>query len=147
MTEQPDAVLTVDAPSDDRAEPSFGEELLEGLREALAFKQGKLAARVRTYQRAGDTWQLVSDEMTTGPALREARTTRIDPPPAYDSARIRAVRAKLRFSQRIFAAALNVSPQTVQAWEQGVRSPSGPTLRLLEIAEQQPETFLSKIGA
>lgn len=128
-------------------EVPLGQALIEGLRQAVAFEQGELPARVRSYQRTDEGWTLVRDEVTTGPALREARAARIVPPPPYDSARIRAVRAKLQFSQRVFAAALNVSPQTVQAWEQGVRSPSGPTLRLLEIAEQQPETFLAKVRA
>ena len=61
--------------------------------------------------------------------------------------RIRALREQLGFSQRTFAAALNVSQQTVSAWEQGVRAPDGPSRRLLEIAEAQPEAFLTRVLA
>jgi hypothetical protein len=38
-----------------------------------------------------------------------------------------------------------VSPDTIRAWEQGKREPDGPTLRLLEVAEQHPEVFLDKV--
>jgi putative transcriptional regulator len=48
-------------------------------------------------------------------------------------------------SQPVFAAALNVSPETVRAWEQGKREPEGPTLRLLEIAEHHSEVFLQRV--
>jgi hypothetical protein len=42
-------------------------------------------------------------------------------------------------------AALHVSPETIRAWEQGKRESDGPTLRLLEVAEQHPEVFLGKM--
>jgi DNA-binding transcriptional regulator YiaG len=126
-------------------QPSFGQRLIESLDDALAYERGELAARTRTYERRGEEWVLASDEVVAGKPRREARVTRIAPPPTYDAARIRAIRDQLRFSQRVFAAALNVSPQTVRAWEQGARIPDGPTLRLLEIAEETPETFLAKI--
>jgi putative transcriptional regulator len=51
----------------------------------------------------------------------------------------------MELSQPVFAAALNVSPDTIRAWEQGKREPDGPTLRLLEVAEQHPEVFLQKV--
>ena len=35
-----------------------------------------------------------------------------------------------------------VSLRTVQDWEQGRRTPSGPAKALLRIAEQQPKAFL-----
>lgn len=50
---------------------------------------------------------------------------------------------ELKISQRLFAAVLNVSPRTVQAWEQNINSPSGPALRLLWLAKQNPRLFLS----
>jgi putative transcriptional regulator len=45
----------------------------------------------------------------------------------------------------VFAAALNVSPDTIRAWEQGKREPDGATRRLLEVAEEYPEVFLGKL--
>lgn len=55
------------------------------------------------------------------------------------------MRDKLNFSQQVFVAALTVSDGTVKAWEQGRRTPDSPTLQLLEIAEEHPETFLAKV--
>jgi len=104
----------------------FEESLIASLEEALAYKHGEIDLRTRVGERT-------------------ARDAQIDPPPVYDSARVRAVRGKLRLSQQVFAAALNVSDGTVKAWEQGRRAPEGPTLRLLEIAEEHPETFLAKL--
>lgn len=51
------------------------------------------------------------------------------------------IRANLKLSQAAFAALMGVSPRTVQDWEQGRRSPSGPAEALLRIAEQHPEVF------
>ena len=47
-------------------------------------------------------------------------------------------RTILCVSQRIFAKMLNVAVQTVQAWEQGGRKPSGTSLRLLRLAYKEP---------
>lgn len=105
---------------------SFGDLLLQGLTEALAFKNGELEARVSVR------------EMT-------AREARVDPPPRFGTERIRSTRLKLGYSQPVFAKALNVSTQTVKAWEQGTRVPDGPTRRLLEIAEEAPEILRGKV--
>ena len=51
----------------------------------------------------------------------------------------------MALSQPVFASALNVSPETVRSWEQGKRRPDGPTLRLLEVAEQHPEVLLQRV--
>jgi len=47
----------------------------------------------------------------------------------------------LGVSQHLFARMLNVAPQTVRAWEQGGRTPSGSALRLLALARERPETL------
>jgi putative transcriptional regulator len=54
----------------------------------------------------------------------------------------REIRTRLGLSQHGFALRLGVSVRTLQAWEQGQRTPSGPALALLRIAEQEPEVFL-----
>jgi len=51
------------------------------------------------------------------------------------------IRARLKLSQSAFAGLMGVSLRTVQDWEQGRRSPSGPAEALLRIAEQHPEVF------
>ncbi len=49
------------------------------------------------------------------------------------------VRSGLDISQSSFARLLGVSVRTLQAWEQGVRKPSGAALALLTIAAQRPD--------
>ena len=94
----------------------FAEEIKESLREAIEHAEGK----------------------------RELRTTKLASiPRKQTNTEIRALRTKLRCSQAVFARALNVSVKTYQAWEQGTRRPSGSALKLLEIAEKNPEIILS----
>jgi putative transcriptional regulator len=106
-------------------EKNFGDLLIEGMQEAVAFKRGELKALVRV--------------RTT------ARGARVDEPPIYDAARVRLVRERLRVSQPVFAAALGVSARTVAAWERGARVPDGAARRLLQVAEERPEALLTKI--
>jgi putative transcriptional regulator len=44
-------------------------------------------------------------------------------------------------SQAEFAAALQISPRTLQQWEQGRRSPSGAAQTLLRIIARHPEVL------
>jgi putative transcriptional regulator len=53
----------------------------------------------------------------------------------------KVIRSKLNLSQSAFAGMLGVSMRTLQDWEQGRRSPQGPAIALLRIAEQHPEVF------
>jgi putative transcriptional regulator len=65
-----------------------------------------------------------------------------DPPPLYDARRVRALRERLHISQQGFSRLLNVSPRTVQRWEQGTRLPSQASLRLLQVIDH-PEILAS----
>ncbi len=56
-------------------------------------------------------------------------------------AQIKAVREKVGVSQSAFAAMLNVSPRTLQEWEQGRRQPNGPARSLLAIAAKRPDVM------
>jgi putative transcriptional regulator len=106
---------------------TFGSRIIAAAREAVAVERGELQpARVTRY------------------AVGRAE---VEPPPHYDAERIREIRDQMELSQPVFAAALNVSPETIRAWEQGKRAPDGPTLRLLEVAEHHPEVFLKKVHA
>lgn len=74
-------------------------------------------------------------------------TTRVPaPPPPMDARQVVQIRQRLKMSQGLFAAALNVSPKTVQGWEQGLRTPSNASLRLLQIADQQPQAVWAVVG-
>ena len=69
--------------------------------------------------------------------LKPARVFRINP-----KTDIVRVRGKLGLSQSKFAAILGISADTLQNWEQGRRSPTGPAKVLLRIAAKHPEVLL-----
>lgn len=76
---------------------------------------------------------------------RGLKVTRIKaprPPKAMSAKDITRIRQKLNCSQAVFAMMLNISPKTVQAWEQGSREPSDAALKLLTIAKRHPEVLL-----
>lgn len=106
--------------------PSIGEQVLDGLREAIAFERGEVEAHVH---RVAFT----------------AREAEASPAPAYTRERIAALRDRLHLSQTVFAQALNVSPDTVRAWEQGKREPEGAALRLLQITDENPQVVLQSV--
>jgi putative transcriptional regulator len=97
-------------------EHTFNEaELVGSLQEALAHAKGKLTLK------------------TTSVPARPKKMT-----PAH----IARIRHKLNASTPVFAAYLNVTPDTVRSWEKNRRVPSGPALRLLEIASHRPEVLV-----
>ena len=54
----------------------------------------------------------------------------------------KSIRTRLELTQEEFAAALCISVKTLRNWEQGRREPSGPAMRLLQIAAKHPEVLL-----
>jgi putative transcriptional regulator len=74
--------------------------------------------------------------------LRVTRIALPAPPAPVGKSRIVKMRKRLNFSQAMFAKLLNVSPRTVQDWEQGRRTPSDAALKLLTVAEKHPEVLL-----
>ena len=56
-----------------------------------------------------------------------------------------AIRTRRHMSQAQFAKLLAVSVKTLQSWEQGLRTPSKPTMRLLQIFDA-PEEFRSVLS-
>lgn len=54
----------------------------------------------------------------------------------------RVIREGMGLTQERFAAALGISVKTLRNWEQGRREPSGPAMRLLQIAARHPEVIL-----
>jgi len=94
----------------------FFEDLESGLKEAIAYKKGKIKLRTRLVQ-------------LPGIPLPEA-------PTEYKAEDIRHIRESHDYSQRVFALILNVSIKTVQSWESGARKPSCVALRLLEIIDK-----------
>lgn len=111
-----------------RDEQDFGELLIQGMREALAIARGEMEP-ARVSRRA-----------------LSAREAQAPPPSEYDAAEVRRIRERMGLSQPVFAQTLNVSVDTVKAWERGTRQAAGPSLRLLEVAETHPEVLLGIIG-
>jgi putative transcriptional regulator len=69
----------------------------------------------------------------------------IEKPQVYTPKQIAAIRARLHLSQALFAALCNVSLKTIHAWEQGLRTPAGPALRLLSLLDKAPDTILNQL--
>ncbi len=89
-------------------------ELTESLNEVLVHAQGKITLKTKNVPIPG-------------------------PPKARPAEDIVRIRKRLGVSQAVFARVLGVARDTEISWEQGRRRPSGPALRLLEIAERHPE--------
>lgn len=98
--------------------------LKEGLEEAIAYEK-KLSKNVRVKKVRIDTTEIPQH------------------PKEYNANDIKRIRNKLNCSQNIFAAYLNVSLNTIQAWEQGFRRPNHAALRLLEIIDKGPKFLTS----
>ena len=78
---------------------------------------------------------------------RELRTTVLPAAPKPMAGKdVRRLRERTQTSQAVFARCLNVSTQLVQAWESGRRTPQGPALLVLRIAERDPRLILLGIG-
>jgi len=60
-------------------------------------------------------------------------------PPVKDLTpkQIQTIRKNNKASQAVFAVYLNISKSTVQKWEQGLKKPNGPSLKLLNIVDQK----------
>lgn len=69
--------------------------------------------------------------------LREFDASRLHPLKPFRPTDIKRLRLKARASQAVFAAYLNTSVSTVQKWEIGEKTPSGPALKLLNIVERK----------
>ncbi len=92
-------------------------------------------------------FEIIRESLEEGvEAIRQDNVRRFDielpdPAPKLRPETISELRGKFAYSQAVFAKVLNVSVKTVQAWEQGVRTPDGAALRLLELMEAKPEFF------
>lgn len=107
--------------------PTLGEQIIEGLEEAIAYNRGE------------QTGARTTRVPMTGNAAN------VKPAPRYSGPRIARIRARLALSQTVFAKALNVSAETVRSWEQEKRAPDGAALRLLQVAERHPEVILENV--
>ena len=64
---------------------------------------------------------------------------------SYEAPDVRAIRASLKLTQRQFAAMMGISVRTLQNWEQGRRTPEGPSRVLLLVASHHPQAVLDAV--
>jgi len=90
---------------------SLYEDLVQGLTEAIEIKDGK----------------------------RQGRITEIEIPELirYSGKEVRRIRNDANLSQTMLAKFMGVSKKTVEAWEHGTNSPTGPACRLLSIIDER----------
>ena len=69
--------------------------------------------------------------------MREIESLQVESPRVYSAYEIKRLRLKEKASQAVFAAYLNTSVSTVQKWEIGEKTPSGPALKLLDLVERK----------
>ncbi len=74
-------------------------------------------------------------------AIREVKAGRYGAKYQVEPNEIVAARVKSGLTQAQFAVALNISPRTLQQWEQGRRQPSGAAETLLKIVARHPEVL------
>jgi putative transcriptional regulator len=72
-----------------------------------------------------------------GVTMREMDRLCLPPRPDYGRAEVRRIRTAARMSQPVFARLLGVEKSAVAQWERGVKRPSGPVLRLLEVLDPE----------
>ena len=61
------------------------------------------------------------------------------------TSKVKVVREQIGLSQSEFASLMQVSVKTLQNWEQGRRSPTGPAAALLRIVASSPELALKAL--
>ena len=73
------------------------------------------------------------DEIT----LKNINTLCIPDVQSYTPEKIISIRKKNHLSQAALAAVFNISPSTIQKWEQGTKKPAGSSRKLLDLAERK----------
>jgi len=73
------------------------------------------------------------DQMT----MRRFDALCLTPVLKMNAKKIRALRAREKASQTVFAAYLNVTPSLVSKWERGEKQPRGASLKLLTLVEKK----------
>lgn len=97
----------------------------------MTISRRKVAARDRNRD--------IGDELLL--AIRDVKAGKVGARYEVEPNTIVQARLKCGLSQAQFAAALQISPRTLQQWEQGRRQPSGAAETLLKIVARHPEVL------
>lgn len=83
----------------------------------------------------------LEDGIQHAKGVKSLRSTTLAAPSGreYQPADVLRIRQRLGLSQAAFARYLQVNIRTLQSWEQGLRKPSRPTMRLLQIFDEPGE--------
>lgn len=103
----------------------------------MTKRTGKRAIKGMTGEELGQKLLKSVREMKAGTA---ARITPVAPN------EVAAARVRTGLSQAQFAKALQISPRTLQEWEQGRRRPSGAAKALIQIAFRHPEVITEALN-
>jgi putative transcriptional regulator len=85
----------------------------------------------------------IIDEMT----MRQFDKNSLEPAKAMSKNDVKRIRSKTHTSQPVFASYLNVTPAAVKQWENGERTPSGASVRLLQLIERKGLELFEPIQA
>jgi putative transcriptional regulator len=102
----------------------------------MPLKEKDLAAR--------DAERNIGEEILN--AIREVKAGKIGSRYSVEPNQIISTRIRCGLSQAKFAKALQISPRTLQQWEQGRRHPSGAAETLLKIISRHPEVLQEVIS-
>ncbi|MCK5737486.1 MAG: helix-turn-helix domain-containing protein [Spirochaetaceae bacterium] len=83
------------------------------------------------------------EEHINGRVQLPSRVIEVAPVTVYRGAEVREIRETSSLTQSIFAEALGVSRKTVEAWESGRNTPTGPAQRILSSIKEDP-AYLSR---
>ncbi len=89
------------------------EGIMQGLEEAIAYNEGKIAAR--------------------------SNTMHIEPIQKFEASEVKEIRTALGMTQYLFAKFMGVSQKTVEAWEAGRNRPNGSASRILALVKSDPQ--------
>jgi putative transcriptional regulator len=71
--------------------------------------------------------------------------SKIEMPLPATKEEVRETRRVLHATQKVFAATVGVSVQTVKSWESGDRKPEGPATKLIRFLRSKP-TFMAQLA-
>ena len=77
-----------------------------------------------------------------GVITKRSKYIEIAPIRPMNEKEIKSIRLYLQLSISLFASLLGVTEKTVEAWERGTNTPSGPALRLMRMAQKNPDILL-----
>ena len=80
-----------------------------------------------------------------GVVTKRNRSLSVTPVKKMSAEDVKALRKHLKLSYSVFSEVLGISNKTLEAWEAGTNSPTGPAVRLMNMMKSNPD-FLIDMG-